>query len=226
MMRRLTWLFVCLAGCSSSSEPSPHNPASGANVYYLNFEGAALVAGADNPATNTSQLLSGSVTLPAYLAADPQRSAKIQAIVDEVRATLAPYDISVVVSRPTSGTYDMVVAGGTSQQAGFVAGLPGVAVVDCVGAILRHISLLFDLSTGHDAARQIIGSLGVSHGISASTSATDCMCIADGSCNPLATACVIGGANTPVSANAVCEVGGATTMDVNQKFRNTFGAHP
>jgi hypothetical protein len=225
-LRRLTWLFVCLAGCSNSAEPSPHNPASGANVYYLNFEGGSLVAGADNPTTNTSQLLNASVTLPAYLAADPQRAVKIQAIVDEVRAALAPYDISVVVSRPTSGTYDMVVAGGTSQQAGLGTGLPAATVVDCVGALLRHITLLFDLSTGHEAARQIIGSLGVSHGISASISAGDCMCIADSDCDPLTVACVISGANTPVSANADCEAGGATTMDVDQKFRNAFGAHP
>lgn len=213
-------------GLRSSSEPSTQNPASGANVYYLNFGGQVLTPGADNPTTNTSQLVGGTVTLPAYLAADPQRSAKIQAIVDEVQATLAPYDISMVVSRPASGTYDLVVAGGASQQAGLAAGLPGVAVVDCTGAIPRHITLLFDLSTGHAAARQIVGSLGVSHGISASTSNTDCMCVADVGCDPLATACVISGANTPVSANVDCEVGGATTMNVQQKFKDAFGVHP
>lgn len=98
--------------------------------------------------------------------------------------------------------------------------------MDCAGAILRHIALLFDLSTEHDAARQIVGSLGVGHTISASTTSTDCMCIADGTCTTLVAACTIGGANTPVSANANCEAGGVTTMDEHQEFLAEFGAHP
>jgi len=223
-MKGLTCCLLLLAGCSAST--SGPNPASGANVYYLNFEGQTLTPGADNPATNTSELLSGSVSLPAYLAGDAQRATKIQTIVHEVEAILAPYDIAVVTSRPASGAYDMVVAGGTSQQAGFPTGLHAEAVVDCTAARPRHISLVFDLSTGHDAARQIIGSLGVSHGISASTTSTDCMCIADAGCTAPAAACTIGGAGTPVSSNANCEAVGVTTMDVHQKFLAEFGQHP
>jgi hypothetical protein len=224
-MKRLVWAALVVAGCGGSDSSGP-NPPSGANVYYLNFEGQSLSAGTDDPVTNKSQILSGSVTMPAYLAGDAQRAAKIQTLVSEVRAVLAPYDIDVVTTRPASGTYDMLVAGGTSQQAGQPAGLPGQAVVDCTATVARHISFLFDLSTGHDAARQIIGSLGVSHGISASTASTDCMCIADAGCTTLAAACTIGGANTPVSANASCETTGVTTMNEQQKFVTKFGAHP
>jgi hypothetical protein len=182
--------------------------------------------GNDDEETGMGPLLSGSVSIPAYLAGDAQRAAKIQTIVDEIKAILAPYDIAIVTSRPASGAYDMLVAGGTSEQAGLSAGLPGVAVVDCTAALPRHVSLLFDLSTGHNAARQIIGSLGVSHRISASTSGTDCMCIADSGCSALAAACTLGGANTPVSANANCEASGVTTMNVQQKFLAAFGRHP
>jgi hypothetical protein len=211
-----------LAGCNAATQESHSH----ANVYYLNFEGQTLTPGADDPVTNTSQLLAGTVTLPAYLAGDPQRVAKIQAIVNDVESILQPYDITVVTTRPASGRYDMLVAGGTSQQAGAPAGLPGLAVLDCARAVLRHISLLFDLSTGHNAARQIVGGLGVSHGISASTLSDDCMCIAGGGCTSLVAACTIGGANTPVAPNANCEPGGATTMDEQQEFLAEFGAHP
>jgi hypothetical protein len=224
-MKKLGWILVFLAACSSSDGTQP-NPPSGANVYYLNFEGQALTAGPDDPVLNQSQIINSTVTFPAYLAGDPQRVSKIQAIVAEVQQVLAPYDIAVVTARPSSGTYDMLVAGGASQQAGLSTGLPGDAVVDCAKAVLRHISLLFDLSTGHDAVRQIIGGLGVSHGISASTASTDCMCIADGTCTILAAACTIGGPNTPVSANANCELGGANTTDEHQAFLAEFGAHP
>jgi hypothetical protein len=224
-MKGMVWCLLFFAGCGGSSAAGP-NPASGANVFFLRFEGQTLTPGVDDPVTNTSSLLSNSVTFPAYLAADAQRATKIQAIVHEVEAILAPYDIAVVTTRPASGAYDMLVAGGTSQAAGFPAGVPGVAVVDCTAARPRYISLLFDVSTGHDAARQIIGALGVSHGISASTKSTDCMCIADAGCTALAAACTMGGAGTPVSSNISCETAGVTTINVQQKFLTKFGAHP
>jgi hypothetical protein len=223
-MKYLAWSLLIITACKSST--SGPNPPSGSNVYFLNFEGQTLTPGPDEPALNRSQLVSNSVTVPAYLAGDPQRTSKIQTIVQEVEAILAPYDIDVVTSRPISGTYDMMVAGGTSQQLGLPSGLPGLAVVDCTGSLPRHISLLFDLSTGHDAARQIVGSLGVCHRVSASTAATDCMCIADAACTTLTAPCTLGGANTPVSSNASCEVSGVTTMNVQQRFLAAFGPHP
>ena len=132
----------------------------------------------------------------------------------------------MTVTRPTSGTYDMLVAGGTAQQAGLPAGVQAVSVVDCARAVLRHIVLMFDNSTGHDAARQIVGNLGIGHGISASTPSTDCMCVADSGCTPLTATCTVGGPNTRVSSNVNCEAGGATIMDERQKFLTAFGAHP
>jgi hypothetical protein len=227
-MKRFAWIVLFLAGCGGggSSDGSGPRLASGAHVYFLNFDGQALTSGADDPAANRSSLLGTSVTLPAYIAGDVARATKIQAIVSEANAILAPYDVALVTTRPASGSYDMLVAGGTSQQAGFPAGLLGTAPVDCTGALPHHIALLFDLGTGHDAARQIVGSLGIGHAVSASTASTDCMCIADASCTTLAAACTIGGAGTSVSSNATCEAAGVTTMNVNQKFLAAFGAHP
>lgn len=221
-MKRLMLSVLVIAGCGSDS--SGPNPASGANVYYLNFDGAGLTPGADDPSANQSQLVSNSVTIPAYLAGDAQRTSKIQTLIDEVEAILAPYDVAVVTTRPSSGEYDMLIAGGTSQMVGLPAGQPAVAVVDCTATPPPHISLLFDLSTGHDAARQIVGALGVSHGISATTKSSDCMCIADGSCTTLASVCTVSTTNTDVSSNVFC--GTADSINVHQQFLAKFGDHP
>jgi len=229
-MKKVTSILLLLAGCgggggggdtpSGGPTPSP-NPASGAHVYYLNFDGQTLTAGPDDPVTNSSQLVFGTTTLPAYLAGDPQRTTKIQAMVSEVTAILAPYDIAVVTARPASGSYDMLVAGGISP---FGAGEPFAALSDCTGARPNHVALMFDVSTGHDAARRIIGSLGIGHGISSSDAAADCMCFGPNCTVPLPAACTIGGANTPISFVVKCDM--ANTMDVNQKFLSVFGAHP
>ena len=40
-MKRLALLLGFLAGCGTSSVDSPSKPASGANVYFLDFEGQA-----------------------------------------------------------------------------------------------------------------------------------------------------------------------------------------
>jgi len=152
------------------------NSASRTNIYFLNFDGQVLTPGADDPVQNRSQLISQTVAIPTYLAGDPKRAAKIQSIIREVKAILAPYNIKIVTSRPQSGPYDMMVAGGSSRQAGLPAGIGAVAVIDCTAALPHHVSLLFDQTTGHEAARQIIGSLGISHGISASTKPPPAAC--------------------------------------------------
>jgi hypothetical protein len=211
------------AGCGSDVTAAPR-PATGAHTLFLQFEGQALSPGVDDPAANRSSLLSGSVAIPAYLAGDPQRAAKLQALVAETASILAPYDILLVTSRPASGSYDMVVAGGLSAQAGLPSGLLGAAPVDCsAGAV--HLSLLFDLAVGHDAARQIVDALGSGHAVPASTAVADCMCAGAGCPVGLTAPCTIGGAGTPVAPGSAC-AGAATSMDEAALFRAAFGSHP
>jgi len=198
-------------------------PASGAHVYFLQFEGQTLTPGVDNPPANVSQLVSTTTTVPRYLANDPQRASKIQAIVSEVSVILAPYDISIVTARPATGTYDMAVAGGQPSSAGLPAGVLGAAPTDC-GTTGHHVSLLFDTATGHDAARQIVTALGETHAVPSSTVSGDCMCDASGFRTGLAAACTIGGPGTPVSQSSTCATG--PTMDERSLFLAAFGAHP
>jgi hypothetical protein len=171
-----------------------------------------------------SSLVQKPFTAPPYLAGDPDRAAKIAAIVAEVQQVLAPYDVAVVTTRPAPGVaYDLLVAGGKEADAGLpvVDALTSTRNCDATGA---HVMLLFDdLSAQHDAARAIVGMLGVAHGISQSKVHDDCMCYT-GCGFGLTSACTIGGAGTPVNAMYACTVD--TTMDEQAAWRQTFGARP
>jgi len=210
-----------VSGCGSGS--SAAQPPSGAHVLYLQFEGQALHPGADDARANASALVATTVTLPAYLAADAQRATRTQAISDEVEALLRPYDVLVTRARPASGSYDMVVLGGSSTQVGLTAGLQGIAPVDCTAGP-THVALVFDVATGHDAARQVVGALGLGHAIPPSSAPTDCLCAGATCTASLAGACSIGGPGTPVAPGAACT--SATTMDEGALFRVAFGPHP
>ncbi|MFT3913501.1 MAG: hypothetical protein QM704_05195 [Anaeromyxobacteraceae bacterium] len=223
LLLALASLGGALAACGGSSSGSGPKSASGAHVLFLQAEGQVLTPGLDDPSTGTSQLVSGTTTLPAYRAGDAARAAKLQAIVDEVKAVLAPYDVLVTTARPASGGFDLVVLGGASTQAGLPAGVLGAAPVDCSGARPHHVGLVFDAATGHDAARQVVGALGLGHAVPASTDAGDCMCVADAKCTALSQACTIGGPGTTVDVNSGC---GLTTVDEGGRFLAAFGAHP
>ena len=78
-MRPLACLLLVAAACGgSSSSGSGPKPASGAHVLFLQADGQVLTAGPDDPATNTSQLVSGTTTLPAYRAGDGARAAQVR----------------------------------------------------------------------------------------------------------------------------------------------------
>jgi len=207
----------CGSGSSAAQQPS------GAHVLFLQLEGQVLHPGPDDARTNASALVATTVTLPAYLAGDAQRTAKIQAISDEVETLLRPYDVLVTRARPASGAFDMVVLGGSSTQAGLAAGLLGIAPIDCAAGP-THVALVFDLATGHDAARQVIAALALGHAIPPSSAPADCLCAGAGCTVNLAAPCSIGGPGTPVASGAACT--SATTMDEGALLRSAFGPHP
>jgi hypothetical protein len=208
-------------------DASPDAMRSTVHVYYLNFEGQALtMAAADDPAANKSSLIMASYTVPPFLANDAQRTTKIAAIVAEVQGVLAPYDVTVTTARPASGPYDMLVAGGTPQQAGLNPGVGSITSVDC-NASDAHVELLFDVGfTQHAEAAQIVAMFGATHTIPQSTKPGDCMCYSNQACTPPQAVCTIGAAGTPVDkASWFCGAAPAT-MDENATWLAVFGAHP
>jgi hypothetical protein len=215
------------SGAPDAAAPMFDAMPSAVHTYYLNFEGQALTAGGtDDPATNTTSIITASYTMPAYLAADAARTTKIAAIVSEVQTILAPYDITVTTTRPASGAYDMMAAGGTAQAAGLAAGVQSITSFDCMAAH-QHVMLLFDQGeTQDDAAHQIVAMLGIAQTVPQSTKSLDCMCYANPTgCGVLTGPCTIAGAGTPVYSAQACDTK-QTTMDENGEWLAVFGAHP
>src|SRR5438105_4580457 len=107
------------AGSHTSRGCSPKKPDSRGGT--LTGTQALTVAGTDDPVNNKTSILTNAYTMPPFLMNDAQHATKIAAIVAEAQAVLAPYNITITTTRPASGTYDMMVAGGTPQAAGLPA---------------------------------------------------------------------------------------------------------
>lgn len=117
----------------------------GPAVFYLNYDGAQLNPGqGSNTQTNTSFVCAGSFS--PFGNNSQLRDASVQA----TRQDWAPYNVTIVTERPTSGDYSMNVVGkpaGGNSGAGCGAGL-GVAPVDCENMNPNDIS--FSWITGSD----------------------------------------------------------------------------
>lgn len=213
---------------STADAPPPPTDAmpSSVHTYYLNFEGQALTPGADDPATNTSTIPSSPYTVPPYLMNDAQRTTKIAALVAEVSTILAPYDVTITTTRPATGPYDMMVAGGMSNTVpGLGPGIGSITSSDC-NANHQHVMVLFELVTEqHAVASQIIAMLGVAQALPQTTKAGDCLCYASQTCTSPTAACTIGGPNTPVFTDQACNKN-MPTMDENSEWLAVFGPHP
>jgi hypothetical protein len=232
-MKSLASLPLLLAACGSSAPstpdaaPVPDAPPV-ATVVYLNFEGDTVTPGNDTPWLDESPVVKGPSTVPAFYPNDPDRQTKIDAIVAEMKATLAPYDIDLVTTRPPTGTvYSMIVFGGNSSDIGYPPGYGAQSDATC-SLVPYHLDFLFDVPTSsqHDVVELAISLLAYDHGIPYTTTKGDCMCglFTDTQqyCGGvLDAACTIGGADTPVNTHHACSQ--FTTVDEATLFANAFG---
>lgn len=197
--------------------------AAAGHVVYLAFDGETVMPGADDPLHDTTPLPSKAYTAK-YLPNDAARATKIDAIVAEARAIVAPYDLAFVTTRPSSGSYDLIVLGGQPTDAGLTAGVGALSVAGQCNLTGTHVALIFDLGQPqHDVVRLILSLTGMAHDISMTKKPDDCMCYADAACTTLAAACTIGGAGTTVDASFYNCAGGATT-DEQMAWLAAFGA--
>jgi hypothetical protein len=152
LLAAVTW--CCSAACASSSESAPDagmvadaatgspDAAAPALTIVLSFDGETLVSGtADDPATNSSQLISpgnSPATIPPFDAAVMEtakpRGEVIADITSGVRALFAPFDVVVQTSRPAGRDYVLIVVGGASSDAGAPSGAANLAALDCDNA--------------------------------------------------------------------------------------------
>lgn len=126
------------------------NPAAVSNVIYLNNckpNGCALKPGYDNATTNTSSIPEQNSTIAAFTGSD----ATWNAVVNCVKQTYADFDVQVVTTRPTSGSYHMAIVAGTPAQVQYSSGVMGVSPFSC-GYINNAISFTFANQAANDVA--------------------------------------------------------------------------
>ncbi|MGE0869526.1 MAG: hypothetical protein AB7P03_13245 [Kofleriaceae bacterium] len=228
-MRTPTWGILLLLGACSSSGVAPdpgvdaatNPPPAVTRTLYINAEGVTLNAGTDDAATNTSSIMTATTTVSPYLMGDPQRTAKIDAIVSETQTILAPYDIEITSTRPTTGMYEMIVL---TDDLGEDVGLQGVISIIPSGCAprLSTIGLIFgEPISEHAVVREIIQRFGSTGTIPSTSAPNDCMCDASSCDWNLSSPCTIGGANTPVSELEQCTQD--QTIDVHAQFLAIYG---
>lgn len=189
---------------------------------YLNFDGQALTQGPSDATQNhASWMTTATGTAPAYRANDTDRDQAIQTIVDGVTAELARFPITVTRTRPGSGSYVMIVYGGTSDQVGSSFGA-AVNQLDCGDTRPDDVAWIADNVGGQRAINDTLGAIGFGLGLTATTDVHDCMCSWANNCKSDNSApCTLGSpiARDP-AANQLCP--DTTTQDEVAAFRTAF----
>ena len=136
------------------------------------------------------------------------------------------------MTRPTSGTYMMVVSTDAPSSTLGCTDCPALAPADC-GALDSPVAFNFGEGSGaplpaHGLTADTVAMAGLSIlGVPTSAVPDDCMCFADSNCVfPPNKQCSIGGAGTAISATKPGCPTTQTVMDENALFLAGFGAHP
>jgi MYXO-CTERM domain-containing protein len=121
--------------------------AAGATVV-LDFGGATVAPGDDDPTVPSSSTLSQAATIPPFdgAVAAPRVSASAArtAVIDRVRTLFLPYDVEVTtIAPPSSGDWVRVFVGGGAATVGRPFGLSGLATLDCGDARAGGVAFVF-----------------------------------------------------------------------------------
>lgn len=115
--------------CNASNICEQETTCSNRFVLFVNRFGGLYTRGPDDPATNTSALLTdASRTIAAF----PYSDTSWQSSVAALRTTLAPFDILVTEQEPETGNYiEIVVTGDTSSDVAGVSPLVSLISSEC-----------------------------------------------------------------------------------------------
>ena len=126
-------------------------PSSGRKVLFINFDGQKMrsCGNSNAPAENCSTIFDGTV-LP-YSGDLTARAAVVQT----VRASVAPFGIAVTDARPTSGDYDMVMVGNWDPEPddNFAGVAPGI---DCWDSQGGQVSFGLEYTTSSEGLAEVI----------------------------------------------------------------------
>src|SRR5262249_26038922 len=113
------------------------------HVLFLNYDGGMLTYGnCSNAQTNCSFLLKQTSTGCMFM---PYTNATRKPMITaQVQAYYAPFNVQVVATRPTSGTYSMVMIGPDTSCVNIPAAAAGVGPLDCGDLRQSDITFAFD----------------------------------------------------------------------------------
>jgi hypothetical protein len=242
MKLRLGALAVALCGCSAqisdARDPTVGNvgepdagigtgdagviAACAKRTVFLNFDGQKLTRGASDATLNQASWMTiDTGTAPAYLAGNTGRDAAIMRIVDGVRSQLSQFPITVATTRPTTGSYVMIVFGGDASLVGSSFG-GAVNQLDCGDLHPNDVAWISDGVTGQRAINTAIGAIGFGLGLTATLDPRDCMCSWDNSCRANNNVACRLGAPIDRDPDARQKCQGQTTQDEVATFRTAF----
>jgi hypothetical protein len=208
---------------SSATGDAPNDTAActSARVVYLDFDGVTLTRGPSDATTNTAVWLGvAQATIPAYLASAPSRAQMIHDVTANVTATLSSIPATVVTTRPASGSYVMIVFGGTPQTVN-VPYIDAVAHLDCGDADPNDVGLVFDNVsplTAQKVADYAVGAIAFGLGLTGTHAPDDCLCGWANGCQQNATACTL---SSSIGADLRCN-GQTNPQDEVATFRTAF----
>lgn len=185
---------------------------------FVTCDGLMLTQGtASDSTTNTAQWLPvATANVPAYRATTANRAA----LVDEVASTLARSlpTMPIVATRPTAGSYLLVVIGGTGTDLGFPNGTNAASHLDCADTNPNDVVWVSDTLDAQSTVDLVVGGIGVAIGLTGTMDSSDCLCGFGNSCVPNAQACTL---STSIAADPKC-AGSPTTQDEAAAFDHAF----
>lgn len=204
-------------------DAGPDATAAAPLVLFLDFDGATLTKGTNDPATDVSALIRpGGATVPPWREGAPGRAASVAAVAADVAALLADYNVDVVTTRPAAGPYDMVVFGGESSALFGAAGIVSFGGQRCDG--IPQISYVLELAIDDaDAASRAVGMVASNHFVPTTTTTGHCMCLGCGS--TAGELCAIGGVEPVADPGCAPDGPYPATFDEHAWFLQRLGAH-
>lgn len=162
-------------------------------VVYLAFQGETITyAGTtDSTANQASWIGVNTANVPPYHQGNTNRNAQITNITNGVTAVLASFPITVVTQRPTSGSYVMIVFGGSNQTVGSNYNY-ATANHDCGDVVKNDVGWVSDSVPNSIVVPVTIGTIGWALGLQGTTDPNDCMCGWATNCQWASNSCTLG----------------------------------
>jgi hypothetical protein len=224
-------LVTTLLGCHAKLGGAPIDAAPDASlidaklcangrVVYLDFEGAAVLQAPTDATLNHVQWLPAmTATIPPYKVGSATRAAEIQQLTTAITAQLAAFPVTVVTQRPMAGPYVMVIIGGAAADLGYASDYRSATNYDCGDAIKSDVVWVGDKAVAQLIANLAVGGIGITIGLTGTTTPTDCLCSWGNSCMLTATAaCTL---STTLTSDAQCP-GQVQPQDEPAAFERAF----